>query len=53
MTYELIIGSIPFRIWTEEELSKIAEDEISFPSFVDISETAIDFILKILKKNPD
>ena len=35
------------------ELSKIAEEDIKFPSWVDISENAMDFILKILKKNPD
>lgn len=53
MTYELIVGVIPFRIWTEEELTKIAEEDIKFPSWSDISETAKDFILNILKKDPD
>lgn len=46
------MGAIPFKIWCEEELSKIAEEEIKFPPWVDITENAKDFILKILQKNP-
>jgi serine/threonine protein kinase len=52
LTYELIIGKIPFKIWSELELSRICDDEIEFPDWVEISPKAKDFIFKILQKDP-
>jgi len=53
LTYELIVGKIPFNIWSEYDLQQIVEREIKFPtSYVDMSDHSIDFIKKCLTKNP-
>ena len=52
ITYELIVGNIPWNIWTEEETQKIVEDELTFPSYVPITSKAEDFIRLVLTKDP-
>lgn len=56
----MLIGDIPFEISSDQELIKIVKecfiqikDDIVFPKDISISEEAQDFILKILKKNPE
>lgn len=61
MTYECLLGKIPFRIYSELDLNRIVifyltfqvEDEIKFPEYIDTSDEAKDFILKIMKKKPE
>ena len=53
LTYELLVGDIPFEISSEQELIKIIKEDITFPKDIAISDEAKDFVLKILKKNPD
>lgn len=52
MAYECLLGKIPFKIYSEFDLKRIVEDEISFPEYVDVSDDAKNFILKIMKKKP-
>lgn len=53
MTYECLLGKIPFRIYSVLDLNRIVEDEIKFPEYIDTSDEAKDFILKIMKKKPE
>lgn len=53
MTYECLLGKIPFRIYSELDLNRIVEDEIKFPEYIDTTDEAKDFILKIMKKKPE
>lgn len=52
IAYEMLVGTIPFNIETKQELRKIIEDDFTFPSELNISDKAQDFVFKILKKNP-
>jgi len=53
LTYELIVGKIPFNIWSEYDLQQIVDKEITFPTdYVDMSLDSIDFIKKCLNKDP-
>ena len=53
LTYELLVGKIPFNIWSEYDLQQIVEKEITFPTdYVDMSNDSIDFIKKCLHKDP-
>lgn len=38
LAYELIVGRVPFRIWSEFDLPRILEQEVKFPDYVDITE---------------
>lgn len=40
ITYELIIGNVPWNIWTEDEIEKIVTEELAFPNYVSISPKA-------------
>lgn len=53
MTYECVLGKIPFRIYTEMDLDRIVSDEITFPEYVDVEDNTKDFILKSMKKKGD
>ena len=48
-----MVGDIPFEIGSEQELVKIIKEDIVFPSDLTLTPEARDFVLKILKKNPD
>ena len=50
ITYELLVGRGPFRVWTENDLYKIVDDEINYPPYIDRSKKCEDFIGKCLKK---
>lgn len=59
LTYELLVGKVPFKIVTQNDLKKIVhyrliqlEDDISFPEYLKISDSAKDFIRKLMKKDP-
>lgn len=53
LTYELLVGKIPFNIWSNYDLQQIVDREIVFPTnYVDMSETSIDFIKKCLERDP-
>jgi serine/threonine protein kinase len=53
MTYECLLGKVPFKVYTEMDLNRIVTDEVTFPSYVDTTDEAQDFILKILQKKPE
>lgn len=60
LSYEMLVGRIPFKINTPDDLHKIVlfaltqiNDEISFPEYVPLSNEAKDFIRQIMHKNPD
>ena len=38
LAYELIIGRVPFRVWSEFDLHVILEQEVKFPDYVDITD---------------
>lgn len=48
--YEMMTGSIPFRIKSEKDLMKIVEKEIVFPKWM--SPKAISFLKDLLEKDP-
>ena len=50
ITYELLVGRGPFRIWTENDLHKIIDDEITYPSYIDRTKECEKFIEKCLQK---
>ncbi len=52
LAYELLIGFIPFWIYQESDLQKIVTQEIKFPDYVDVTDTAKDFVLRALDKDP-
>lgn len=59
LTYELLIGRIPFKIWSEAQLTRIVlvsfiqvSDEVTFPDYVEISDRAKNFVMRILEKEP-
>lgn len=52
LAYQILVGQLPFKIERSSELRKIIEDEVEFPSNVEVTKEAKDFVLKILKKNP-
>lgn len=51
--YEMLVGENPFRITKEEELIKIIKDDITIPSYVQISPQAKNFLFACLQKNPN
>lgn len=51
LAYELLVGRIPFKIWSEFDLPVILEQEVTFPEYIDIEEPTKDFILSCLTKN--
>ena len=53
ITYELLVGNVPWNIWVEEETAKIVTEELTFPEYVKISDTAKKFIEKALAKDPE
>ena len=44
------MGRGPFRIWTENDLHKIIDDEIGYPSYIDRTKECENFIGKCLRK---
>jgi serine/threonine protein kinase len=38
LAYELIVGRVPFKIWSEFDLPIILKQEVSIPDYVDFSE---------------
>jgi aurora kinase len=53
LTYELLVGKIPFNIWSENDLQQIVDREINYPTnYVDMSVNSIDFMRRCLMKNP-
>lgn len=44
LTYEILVGRGPFGIWTENDLNKILESEISYPTYIDRSKECEKFI---------
>ena len=53
LTYELLVGKIPFNIWSEYDLQQIVDKEITFPTdYVDMTADSIDFIKRCLHKDP-
>lgn len=59
LTYELLVGKVPFKIVSEADLKKIVNlfliqlyDEITFPDYLKISCIAKDFIFKLMHKDP-
>ena len=52
LTYELLYGRVPFEIWSEEDLSKVVDDDIYFPRSKPASPEIKGFILGCLAKNP-
>lgn len=52
LTYELLYAKIPFEIRHPNDLAKIVEEEVKFPSDVSVSDSAKDFIWKCLAKVP-
>lgn len=53
LTYELLVGRIPFSIWSELDLQLIVNQEVIFPDYVDISQDGKDFITKCLSKKQE
>jgi serine/threonine protein kinase len=51
LTFELIFGRIPFDIRTQEDMSKIVEEELKFPYEREISGECKDFIMRCLEKD--
>ena len=52
LTYELAYGRVPFEIRSEEEVSRVIEEEIYFPRTRPASPEIKDFIMHCLVKNP-
>ena len=50
LAYELVIGRVPFRIWSEFDLHLILEQTVNFPEYVDLTQPTRDFILRCLEK---
>lgn len=42
--YECLIGMVPFKVYSLMNLNRIVNDELNFPSYVDIGEEAKDLI---------
>lgn len=59
LTYELLVGKVPFKIVCESDLQKIVMnsliqlyDDITFPDYLHISDVAKDFIVNLMHKDP-
>jgi len=37
LVYELMVGKVPFRVWSEFDLHRIVEEEVVMPDYVDCS----------------
>lgn len=55
LTYECLVGRPPFEVIdsVEDTQRSITEDEVKFPTDISISSDAKQFVLDILRKNPD
>ena len=51
LAYELIVGRVPFKIWSEFDLHIILEHEVVMPDYIDCTDNLKDFVTKCLVKD--
>ena len=51
LVYELMVGKVPFSVWSEFDLHKIVEAEVVMPDYIDGSEALSDFVGRCLAKD--
>jgi aurora kinase, other len=50
LVYELMVGKVPFSVWSEFDLHKIVEEKVVMPDYVDVSPALCDFVQLCLAK---
>lgn len=47
----MIVGRVPFKVWSELDLHVILEQEVNVPYYIDASKELKDFVMKCLVKD--